>query len=186
MVELMSLWLPIVVAAVLVFVVSSITHVVIPLHKNDYARLPGESKIMEAMRNEGVSRGDYMMPHCGDAKGAQSEEMKKKYAAGPTAFLTVFPPGPPTMGKSLILWFVYTLVVGFFVAYLASRTLTAGADYLQVFRISGTAAFLAYAAGQPVASIWKGQKWSTSLKFGLDGLLYSLVTAGAFGWLWPK
>ena len=34
-------------------------------------------------------------------------------------------------------------------------------------------------------SIWKGQSWSTTLKFVFDGLVYGLLTAGVFGWLWP-
>ena len=185
MVELMSLWLPILVAAVLVLVVSSITHMVIPLHKGDYAKLPGESKIMEAVRNENVGQGDYMMPHC-TGKDMQSEEMTKKFGQGPTAFITVLPPGPPAIGKSLVLWFFYTIVVGVFVAYIASRTLDPGTHYLQVFRVTGAVAFTAHALPNFVASIWKGQKWSTSFKFAFDGLLYSLVTAGAFGWLWPE
>jgi len=90
------------------------------------------------------------------------------------------------MGKSLIQWFVYTLVVGVFVAYISSRTLSADTHYLQVFRIAGAVAFTAYALPSFVPSIWKGQKWGTSFKFVFDGLLYALVTAGAFGWLWPR
>jgi len=91
MIELTAFWLPILVAAVLVFVVSSITHMVIPLHKGDYAKLPGEAKIMEAMRNESVGQGDYMMPFC-TGKSMGSDEMKKKFEQGPTAFITVMPP----------------------------------------------------------------------------------------------
>jgi hypothetical protein len=185
MIELTVLWLPILVAAVLVFVVSSITHMVIPLHKGDYAKLPGEAKIMEALRNESVGRGDYMMPFC-TGKSMGSDEMKKKFEQGPTAFITVMPPGMPAMGKSLIQWFVYTLLVGIFVAYISSRTLSAETHYLQVFRVAGAVAFTAYALPSFVPSIWKGQSWGTSFKFVFDGLLYALVTAGAFGWLWPR
>jgi hypothetical protein len=184
MVDLISLWLPILVAAVFVFAVSSILHMLLPLHRGDLAKLPGEENVLEAMRKAGVDRGDYMFPHC-TAKEMKSEEMAKKFGQGPVGFMTVVPAGPPAMGKSLVQWFVYTIVVGVFVAYVSGRTLGAGTEYLQVFRISGAVAFIAYALGAPVASIWKGQKWSTSFKFVLDGLVYALVTAGTFAWLWP-
>ena len=51
--------------------------------------------------------------------------------------------------------------------------------------ITGTTGFLAYGLGAPLESIWKGQKWGTSLRFLIDGLVYGLLTAGVFGWLWP-
>jgi hypothetical protein len=186
MVDLMSLWLPILVASVLVFIVSSVLHVALPLHKSDNARLAGEAGVLEAMRKEGVTPGDYAFPYCTSMKDMGTDEMKKKLDAGPVGFMTVYPNGPINMGKALVLWFLYTVVVGLFVAYVASLTLAAGEEYMRVFRITSVTAFIAYALGAPVASIWKGQKWSTSFKFVLDGFLYSLATAGAFGWLWPS
>ena len=45
---------------------------------------------------------------------------------------------------------------------------------------------MAYGVGPLVDSIWKGQPWSATLKSVFDGLLYALVTAGVFGWLWPR
>lgn len=184
MVGLMSLWLPVLVAAVLVFLVSSIMHMVVPLHRGDYARMPGEANVLEAMRREGVSPGNYMFPFC-TGKDMKSEDTKKKWEQGPVGFVNVMRNGPPAMGKSLIQWFVYTIVMGVLVAYVTGRTLGADASYLAVFRVSGAVAFIGYGAGEPAASIWRGQKWSTSFKFVFDGLLYGLVTAGAFGWLWP-
>ena len=90
------------------------------------------------------------------------------------------------MGKPLVLWFLYTLIVGLLVAYLTGRTVGVGTDYLHVFRVAGTAAFLAYAGGEPVASIWFGRSWGATVKHVIDGLVYALVTAGTFGWLWPS
>jgi hypothetical protein len=55
-----------------------------------------------------------------------------------------------------------------------------------VFRIVGAVGFLAYAAGQVPAAIWMGKPWSVAAKDVFDGLLYGLVTAGTFGWLWPR
>ena len=108
-----------------------------------------------------------------------------KFEEGPVGFMTVIPSGAPAMGQSLVLWFVYSVVVSLMVGYLTSRTVAPGADYLQVFRVAGTSACLAYAGAEPVRSIWWGRRWSVTLKQLVDGLIYGLVTAGAFGWLWP-
>ena len=90
------------------------------------------------------------------------------------------------MGGTLVGWFLFTLVVSFFVAYLAGHALAPGTHYLQVFRVVGTVALLAYAAGSAPNSIWMGKPWSSTFKDMLDGLIYALLTAGTFGWLWPK
>jgi hypothetical protein len=100
--------------------------------------------------------------------------------------LTVFPSGPPAMPKFLGLWFAYCLLIGLFVAYLTGRTVLHGASYLAVFRVAGTVAFMAYGLGPLVNGIWKGLPWSVVFKESFDGLIYSLLTAGTFGWLWPR
>jgi hypothetical protein len=61
-----------------------------------------------------------------------------------------------------------------------------GAPYPVVFRVAGTAAFMSYGLGPVVNSIWKGQPWSVTLKEIFDGLVYGMLTAGTFGWLWPR
>jgi len=45
---------------------------------------------------------------------------------------------------------------------------------------------MAYALGHAHQSIWYRQEWSTTGKYIIDGLIYSLLTAGVFGWLWPR
>jgi hypothetical protein len=55
-----------------------------------------------------------------------------------------------------------------------------------VFRFAGTTAFLGYAFALAHDSIWFKRRWSTTVKFLFDGLLYGLLTAGTFGWLWPR
>jgi hypothetical protein len=77
-------------------------------------------------------------------------------------------------------------VIGVFVAYIASLALPRGTDYSVVFRFTGTVAVLGYAFGNVSNSIWKGVPWSSTVKYVVDGVAYGLVTAGAFGWLWPK
>ncbi len=185
MVPLSALWLPILLSAVIVFVASSIMHMVLPYHRGDYQKLPDEDKLMGALRAAGLKRGLYIFPFCTHQE-MKSPEMAEKYKQGPVGTMTVFPPGPPAMPKFLGQWFAYCLIIGFFVAYLTGHTVASGAHYLAVFRVAGTAAFLAYGLGNLSNVIWKGQTWSMTIKEVVDGLVYGLLTAGTFGWLWPR
>lgn len=185
MVDVISLWLPILLSAVIVFIASAVIHMGLRYHWGDYRKAPGEDTVREAIRKAGVGPGNYNIPHSDTPKQMQSEAMIGKFKEGPVAFLLVLPSGAPAMGKNLAQWFLYTLVAGIFTAYVAGRTLAPGADYLQVFRIAGTVAFLIHAGAEPLSSIWKGVRWSTTIKFVLDGLIYGLLTGGVFGWLWP-
>jgi len=182
---LASLWMPIVLSAIIVFVASSIMHMLLPYHRNDYRKLPDEEKVLGMLRGVGLTRGLYVFPFC-THKDMNTPEMKGKYTQGPVGMLTVLESAPPAMPKFLGLWFLYCVVTGFFVAYLAWHTLTVGTNYLVVFRVVGTAAFLAYGVGPLSNGIWKSQPWSITIKEALDGLVYALLTAGTFGWLWPK
>ena len=90
------------------------------------------------------------------------------------------------MAKSLVLWFIYTVIVSFFAAYIGGRALPAGTDYLHVFQIVGAAAFVGYSLALLQMSIWYRRAWSLTIKALFDGLIYGLLTAGTFGWLWPR
>lgn len=183
MVPLASLWMPIAASAILVFLVSSVLHMALKYHKADYRSLPDEERQVEALR--GLAPGLYVFPYCSDTKEMGSPPMIERYQKGPCGLMAIQPSGPPPMGKLLGLWFVYTLVVSFFTAYIASHTLPGGADYLAVFRVVGAISFMAYGVANLVGSIWQGIPWSNSFRALFDGLVYSLFTAGAFGWLWP-
>ncbi len=185
MVPLVSLWLPILLSAIIVFVASSIMHTVLPYHQSDYQQIPDEAKVLAALRAAGLKRGYYNFPFCSQ-KEMKSPAMIEKYKEGPVGLMTVFPSGPPAMPKFLGMWFAYCLIIGYFVAYLTGRTVAPGAHYLAVFRVAGTAAFLAYGLGQLSNGIWKGQPWGMTIKEVIDGLVYGLLTAGTFGWLWPR
>jgi hypothetical protein len=185
MVPLTALWLPIIVSAVFVFVASSIMHMVLPYHRNDYGQLPDEDKILATLRAAAVKRGLYVFPYC-THKDMKSPALIEKQKQGPVGFVTILPSGPPAMSKFLIQWFVFCLVIGFFVAYLTGHTVAPGTQYLAVFRVAGTAAFLAYGLGNLSNGIWKGQPWSSTIKEVIDGLVFGLLTAGTFGWLWPR
>lgn len=184
MVAIHTLWLPILLSAVIVFVASSIMHMVLPYHRSDYKKLPDEDKVSAALRSSGVTRGLYSTPYC-THKEMKSPEMQEKFKQGPVVLITVFPSGAMNMGKYLGLWFAYCLVIGVFTAYLTGRVLVPGTNYLAVFRVAGTVSFMAYGVGQLNDSIWKGQPWSNTIKHFIDGLIFALLTAGTFGWLWP-
>ncbi len=186
MVYLTALWLPMLLSAVVVFLASWVMHMLLTYHKSDYKKLPNEDRLLGALRGESLPPGTYMFPHCASHKDMGSAEMMEKFKKGPVGILTVMPSGPPAMGKYLGLWFAFCLLVSVFVAYVAGRTLSVGAAYLAVFRIAGTVAFVGYSMGHIADSIWKGQAWSVTLKHMFDGLVYSLLTAGMFGWLWPR
>ena len=186
MISVKELWLPILLSAVFVFVASSILHMVLQIHNGDYKKLAGEDKIMETMRTEGVEPGMYMFPFAGSMKDMGTPEMIEKYNQGPVASLTVFPNGPIAMGARLVQWFLYTVLIGLVVAYVATLALSGGASFGTVFRLTCTVAILAYAFSALPESIWKGQDWGATLKFVFVGVVYSLVTAGTFGWLWPN
>lgn len=190
MVGIPALWLPIVLAAVIVFVASSVIHMVLPWHKHDFGKLPDEDGVMDALGRRSIPPGEYMFPFPeGDMKVMRSEAFKAKALEGPMGMLTVFPPpsgnNPFAMGRQLTLWFVYCLVVGVFAAYIAGRALQPGADYMVVQRFAGCTAFVGYTLAGWQRSIWYRQRWSTSLKNTIDGLIYGLLTGGTFGWLWP-
>jgi hypothetical protein len=185
MVYISALWIPILVSAVLVFVASSLLHMLLTYHHNDYAKLPDEESLLDAMRKAALSPGNYRFPWA-SMKDMKSPETIERYNKGPVGLIHIFPSGPPAMPKYLAMWFAYCLLVGVIVAYLTGRTLGAGEPYLAVFRVAGTTAFIAYAVGGLQDSIWRGQLWSTTLKHVVDGLIYALLTAGVFGWLWPR
>jgi hypothetical protein len=184
---LSELWQPIVLSAVMVFFVSSVMHMVLPFHKKDFKSLPNEDRAVEALRALNIPPGEYFLPTCAHSmKEVNSPEMKAKFERGPVGWMTILPNGVPVIGKNLMQWFLYTLVISVFAAYLTDVALPPNADYLAVFRFAGTVAVLAYATSNVTNSIWKASSWSTTLKFVFDGVLYGLVTAGVFGWLWPK
>ena len=186
MVEITSLWLPILLSAVFVFLVSSVIHMVLGYHRTDFGKLADEDGVMEAVGRFDIPPGEYQMPCPGGPEGMKSPAFIEKMKKGPVALLTVLPSGGPSIGKNLILWFLYCIVVGIFAGYLSSRALKTGADYIEVFRYAGTLAFAGYGLAIFQNSIWHGRKWSTTLKLVFDALIYGLVTAGAFGWLWPR
>ena len=186
MTTLAALWLPIVLSAVLVFLASFVLHMVLPWHKTDYGRVPGEDKLMDALRPMAIPPGDYMVPCPGNMEEMRSPAFAEKAKQGPVIVMTVLPNGMMSMTRNLAQWFVYIVVVSVLAAYVAGRALAPGAPYLHAFRFAGTTAFIGYSVALWQMSIWYRRALSTTIKATIDGLVYALLTAGVFGWLWPR
>jgi nucleoside recognition membrane protein YjiH len=76
--------------------------------------------------------------------------------------------------------------VSYVVAFVCGQTLHRGAPYWLVFRVAGAVAFAGYSFAQVPNAIWWGRPWKSVLKEVADGIVYALLTAGTFGWLWPE
>ncbi len=183
-VTLSSLWLPILLAAVAVFVVSSVVHMALPIHKSDMKGMPQEDSVLDALRKAGLGAGEYFFPWSGSMAAMNSPEYKDKLARGPVGGMVIRAPGGFSMGRSLLQWMLFCLFVSAMVAYLMSISLPAASP--KALQFASAAAFVAYAPSNVHNSVWKGVCWSTAWKFAFDGLLYSLATGFVFAWLWPQ
>lgn len=185
MIGIATLWLPILLSAVVVFVVSSVIHMFAGYHNGDYRKYPQQEALLDRLRADGATPGDYMLPRPQSMQEMRTKEFCDLVNRGPVAVLSVGP-GGMGMNRSLSLWFAYLLVMGACCAYIATRELGAGASYLAVFRLAGFAAFMGYALALPQASIWYHRNWRMTVVTMADGLLYAALTGGVFGWLWPR
>ena len=186
MITIASLWLPILLSAVIVFIASTVIHMGPFWHRGDFPSMPRESEVLNALRPFAIPPGDYFIPRAGNMEEMRTREFKDKLNQGPVAVITVMPNGMMSMRRNLLQWFVFLIVVSIFCAYIAGRTLAAGTPYLRVFQIVGATAFIGYALALCELSIWYRRSWSLTAKAALDGLIYGALTAGTFGWLWPR
>lgn len=185
MVSLMSLLLPILLSAVAVFLASFVMNVLINFHKKDYHTIPREDEFLAAVRQFNLASGDYHAPRADSMAAMKDPVYVEKRDKGPNVIMTLTAGPPPTMPSHLVKWFVYSVVVSLFAAYIASRTLPAGTEYMQVFRIVATTAFMGYSLALAQNSIWYMKNWGATSRSIFDGLVYGLLTGGVFGWMWP-
>jgi hypothetical protein len=184
MVSLVDLWLPIVLAAVLVFVASTVIHMVLHFwHAHDFKRFAAEDAVMDALRPFNLGPGDYMAPVPESMAHMSSPEFRAKRARGPSLALTIL--ANESIARNLVKWFFYSIAVGLFAAYVASIALPSGTLYMTVFRVTSTVAFAGYALALWQNWIWYSRGLGYTIRTTIDGLVYSLLTGGVFGWLWP-
>lgn len=184
---LLALWLPILLSAVVVFVISSLIHMVFKWHASDYKGFANEDAVRGALRVGNPEPGKrYVVPYCADMKEMGSEAMRKKYAEGPNAVVVFGPTGQPGMGRQLGVWFLWSLIIalgaGFIVAELVGISpwrARAGA------KLVGAFTFAAYGLGTVTESIWMYRSWISSAKYLLDSALYAVGSALVFYHLWP-
>jgi len=181
------LWQPILLASVFVFIASALIHMALHFwHKSDYAKMPEEARIMDALRPFATPPGDYMVPNCASPAEMKTPEYLDKLKKGPVFVMTVWPNGMMKMGKSLTLWFLYVIVITYFAAYVTAHALPAWMGHRNICRFAGITAFLGYTGALWQFSIWYRRSWCTTIKTTIDGLVYAAITAATFAWLWPR
>ena len=186
MVSVISLTIPILLSAVIVFAASFVIHMVLPIHRGDLKGVPNEDQFLETMRRLNIPPGDYGAPHAGSPAAMKDPAFIERMKRGPLVLMTISPGTSSPMGMGLLLWFLNCVIVSIFAAYIAGRALTEGAHYLEVFRFAGCTAFIGYSMALLQTSIWYRRSWTTTIKAMIDGLIYGLLTGGTFGWLWPR
>jgi len=183
MIPLTTLWLPILLSAVFVFIASNILHMAIPgWHRGDYGKLPDEGPVLNGLAS--AKSGEYIAPNVNWNK-LPKEELDT-LMKGPMALVLLRNPGEFSFPRALISYLIYTLVVTILIAYVGAVTRSPGSDFLDVFRVVGTAGILAYSFQSVNNSIWYGKPWGATTKDIIDGIIYGLLTGATFGWLWPR
>jgi len=183
---LLSLWLPILLSAVVVFVISSLIHMVFKWHNPEYRGFSNEDAVRDAIRTGNPSPGQYVLPYCKEMKELGTEAMKQKYQEGPVGFVTLTQSGSPNMGKSFVAWFLMSIIVGAIGAFIATQLF--GLDPARAraaAKLVGAVTFLSYGMGTIAESVWMGRTWTASAKFLLDAALYGIGSGLVFFWLWP-
>ena len=184
-ISLMNLWIPILGSAVFTWIASGLIHLIIKYHNSDYQKLANEDEVAAAVGQGSPKLGLHHFPHCADMSEMANEDMQEKFKKGPVGLLVIFPSGMPNMGKYLGQQFAYFLVGSALIAYCASFALAPGADFMTVFRVFAAIGFMAFGWATIPYSIWFGFQWAMTVRYLIDALIYALVVAATFGWLWP-
>src|SRR5437879_12684581 len=143
MTPLVSLWLPILLSAVGVFLGSSVLHMFTGWHKSDYRQVPNEDRVMDMLRPLAIPPGDYMMPRPESTEQMRSPAFVEKFKKGPVMMFTVMPGGSMAMGKNFIQWFLFSVVVGLLGTIVAGNALPPGAGSRAALPFAGIPAFVA-------------------------------------------
>jgi hypothetical protein len=182
-----DLWLPILISAVAVWFGSALAWMALPHHKGDFKPLPNEDAAMSAVRNLAIPPGLYFFPHMKDCKAMKTDPVaKEKFEKGPHGLLQIWPPDAfGKMGRNMVLSFIFYIVVGVFVAYLATLALPRGTEFAKVFQIAGTSAIMAYCFAQIPHAIWFGTPLRNVMASLADGIAFGLITGAIFAAMWP-
>ena len=159
-----EMWIPILLSTALTFLASSLVWTVLPHHKKDWAKFSGATVDLT-----NVPAGQYIM--------------HQDQSADWYGYLFIRR-GKHNMGKALAYWASNLVLISLFVGYLVYHTTPRGTEYLQVFRVAGTAALLGFAGNIAQKSIWWGWRWDVTWKDLIDDIVYALLVAGTFAFYW--
>lgn len=172
--------LPIILSAVALFLASFSIRMGTPLHDGDYAKLPNEQEVMQAA--EQIPGGRYVFPWASRAEYG-SEEFLQRYVEGPRGMMVVYDE-PMNFPATLGLTFVFYLVAGMFVAYLAYKAIPVGAAFAEVFKFTAIAAIAIHGLGWLPQLIWYGD--IALVPTMIDCVVFALLTGVVFGLLWHR
>jgi hypothetical protein len=186
---LLPLWLPILLSAAAVWIVSMIVGMALPHHKQDWIGLPnspggGEDSFMDYLRRSGIKPGNYLFPDFRTREAMKSEKVEKALKEGPVGHLSVWKT-PLTMGDKMVATFIVYLVASTLIAYLTRIALPGAAPFAKVFQVAATAGILAYCFSFIPSALWWGSYKRTIVANVIDGILYAAITGAIFAWRWP-
>ena len=181
---LIPLWLPILLSAATIWIISAVVWMALAHHKRDFIALPDEDGLMEYLRKSGIKPGNYVFPDFRGREAMKSPKVEKALNEGPVGHLSVWPT-PLTMGSKMFATFIVYLVVSTLIAYLTRVALPGAAPFAKVFQVAATAGILAYCFSFIPNAVWFGSYKRTIAANLVDGIVYGLITGALFGWLWP-
>ena len=186
MTPFMSLLLPIVLASVAVFILSTIIHMAMPWHKSDYGNVPNDDAAIAAIQSLNLAPGDYAVPNPRLPGGGKNPNFIAHFERGPAFHMTVIPPGGMHMGKYMGPWFGFMLLISAIAGWVTGSIVAPGGNPHAVFHFSAIITACSYGFGTWPLSVWYHRKWSTAFKETFDAILYGLATGAVFMWMWPK
>jgi hypothetical protein len=181
---LIPLWLPILLSAIAIWVISVIASMALPHHKRDFIDLPGEDGFMDYIRTSGIKPGNYLFPDFRGREAMKSEKVEKALKEGPVGHLSVWRT-PLTMGGKMAATFIVYLVVSTLIVYLTRVAIPGAAPFAKVFQVAATAGILAYCFSFIPNAVWFGSYKRTIVATFIDGIVYGLITGAIFAWRWP-
>lgn len=177
-----ELWLPILLAGVATHIASTIAWTVLPHHKPEWKGLgDDEDGLQDWIAGREIPAGQYLFPFASGMKEADCDAIKEKQQKCRGMLLLY--QRPVNMGAAIGKTLAFFLVAAFMIGYLAAFSVPSGASFWHVFRFVSTAGILTHCFARFPHVFWFPEKIAMSL---LDGVVYSLITAGVFAALWPS
>lgn len=180
---ILPLWLPILLSAAAVWLISLVFGMALPHHKQDWIGLSDEDGFMDFIRRNGIKPGNYLFPDFRTREALKSAKVEKALNEGPVGHLSVWRT-PVTMGDKMVGAFIVHLVVATLIAYLTRIALPGAAPFAKVFQIAGTAGILAYSFSFIPNALWFGAYKRTIVASIIDGIICGLVIGVIFAWRW--